>query len=372
MRSKCWELKCESAYDFVAEQSFELKTDGLAENFDLWNVLRPKGSDGFLYYYEPTRSLNDLEFDDPVEYNTFILKLLGFPYSTNSFRYDYNQHDCYVRCKKELGSNDSSSFCSYKCRRQDCSQIFFFSSYTQRYHAENLHYLWVGNHVLGLYSHPKYTFSLYTLQVLGLVTIFFDLMLLDIKGLLLHVISLIFSTKPKGRDPLERRKKGKISRRLQRWIRRIVPKIIYIGCFLHLVHRTTEFFKYLSSSERRIGRQDDIFMPYISLCFDKSKDVSDKIIPGVSLNVKSYSRLDSSLLFPAFEYSDDQFKCYVLKSRQEYLSNDRLSEDIFQIDIIQTTNNSISISMDHRRFSSSPEIAHTVTNYRLCKAFVIE
>lgn len=207
-----------------------------------------------------------LDSNQGHEMNMYILSLLPAPYTSNCHEYETTQIDCIESCMRISGfkrnenvTDEGRIKCSNECPKKDCKSILFFKSLTKRVQYSKTLVQWFSSLYVRFQSQPMFTFVYYTQQVIGLVTMFFELMILDIANpfvkLLLCVVRL-----------LKRIGKLKMSS-VKSYISKFITYVMWIGCLSHIIYSFISYMEYETTSETEYGKLREISVPSVAICY---------------------------------------------------------------------------------------------------------
>lgn len=166
-----------------------------------------------------------------------------------------------------------------QCLKADCRRLIFFASSAHRpTQFRNGEALFFSKIVIKLESSAKYTFILFTQQITGLITMFFELMILDVRKpiltLMRRISRLILSVKSLG----NKRKilKSNVSILILN-VSLMIRSCVILLCLLHIIASTRQYMNYNMSSETWIGSFGNFANPTLLFCDEKQMNFNRTI-----------------------------------------------------------------------------------------------
>lgn len=228
----------------------------------------------FQIYYETEfmKRLNGTSVEDMViqdfnentltgKYIMYSITLLESPYDTNCFNYNGSKHDCMNECKNINSNSDYSDLCSEKCGKSVCNILLFRQSIiAQRYFDGKKRYVTVSfsEDMISLTSNPAFTPILFWQQIVGLVTMFFDLAILDILTPITIVSSYCYVA-------IKIKKIKKVLKSIKKNSYTLLDIFIFSLFLYHMHYYVDYYMRYETTSETYIGKINDNTIPNIRI-----------------------------------------------------------------------------------------------------------
>ena len=199
--------------------------------------------------------------------NILSINLLQYPFDTDCKRYEKSQFYCYIRCVSKNFVSISTLMavknkCGDKCNKSDCSKIRLVT-FQRKWYAMQVIF---GTRYISVNASPLFPFTLLIQQLIGLITIFFDVTILDLKIPLYRVLTAILKLKSVGNKKIKKKAERRRRRFKRKLIRAIVLGLIIVGCLFHVSWSTSDYMQYRSYSETYIGKSSTQYLPYMGVC----------------------------------------------------------------------------------------------------------
>ena len=217
----------------------------------------------------------------------FILNLLPGPFETDCHDYDISQSFCYQSCVGKVqdgagmtgDSADLLDSCSISCSKDDCLRVAFHQRVGMlpdvgiEHPIHGVKQSSFGGNSISITSTAMFPLSLFIQQSLGLITMFFEVMVLDFLTPAYMMICYILRIRRTDKRHLGKRKR-KMWGRIRRRLRNSFLLSIASGCCAHVILHINHFMQYRTSTEAYIGEAMIQRVPIIGVCFPHNKPMN--------------------------------------------------------------------------------------------------
>ena len=130
-------------------------------------------------------------YENYILRNLFIVSFLKLPYETDCMEYEISQDSCLADCEKGMNTVmklfERKIECSKKCNKKDCHQLITYANQgvqdlqsfqNLKEWNERIEFTVFGENI-SIQSSPMFPISLFIQQVIGLITMFFEIAVID-------------------------------------------------------------------------------------------------------------------------------------------------------------------------------------------------
>ena len=264
---KCWLMEYNQS-DMIIEETFVI-----SPTFDLFEsgaLIRRDFPNRIQTITEPFTT-----FADRWSYYTIVdfmlIDLMKPPYDTDCYDYYISQADCKTEClnliykSNRLDTKEINS-CIVECKKKDCLLIYNSlrrGSYDMESSLNDDQMIFVyGDENMLLKTNPMFPPSLFIQQVVGLITMFFELCALDVADKLRVALNKLIRMGKCMRKSFQRK--------LRYCLRSALKVIIVTFCYAHIVFSILDYMKYKTSNEAFFGSSNKIPNVNVMVCITNS------------------------------------------------------------------------------------------------------
>lgn len=191
------------------------------------------------------------------------LQLLSSPYDTDCVGYSISRSYCFLICQRDLRnitpSDQIKDQCFERCKKHDCTQIFFDFIFSKKNDYHQLSAVISKNKLL-IETQPSSALPLYIQQTIGLITMFSEISMLDFQKPIFKIIWWFVR--------LMRRKMMWMRKFRRHWIKKIIFFTIIVGCLSHFAFSIGDYLRYRTSTEANIVDPMKRYVPNLGICLN--------------------------------------------------------------------------------------------------------
>lgn len=269
-------------YDILIEEHYlvQYKT-GFQESIGIMKRLKGSYVDNSNVIY-PFASIGV-----PSKIVMYSINLLSWPYDTHCLNYEISQMFCYESCGKSIIQKFEK--CRNKCINPTCESLSFHETLIAEEQNNSVYF---SKDILTLSSSPELNYSILIQQLIGLVALFFDFAIIDIKSPISNMIKYINKL-------IKTVYIRKYIRKVRKNIKRLVCMIIVIGSLFHVYASMTIYFQFYTVSETYIGPIFDYSTPNIRVFSRMSESLNVTVkVYGVDIDPLYPTNLKCQLYIP--------------------------------------------------------------------------
>lgn len=240
-----------------------------------------------------------------------VIKQLSFPYKTNCKHYNIYQHYCFTQCS--LGTYDDTSTirkCLKKCIEGDCFKLEYRARLGSIGSKEGMRRCF-GSDYLSIITYPFLPLSLFIQQIVGLVTMFFEISISDVADYTLRKLTQLIANVLNCF--IKCRKRCFI-------LPSIIRILLYFCCMTHIIYSTHIYLQYQTSTESFLGSPMTDYIPTFGICFDMENQLNATTkfddIKNHNSNFKEIANISSSGVqlydYKAYKYYMNRKQCFAL------------------------------------------------------------
>lgn len=237
--------------ELVTDEYFVLEKN--SNKIGLWKRFKDRPASGSTVFLH--RFLSDALTEEVAVY---AVTLSPSPYDTNCQNYNVTQAFCFESCSK-FTNVTSITACRVQCIKPDCRTLSFRSRYITLPPPNNMHGLAVSKDMWVLVSVPAFTSISLIQQIVGLVTMFFDLAIIDILTPIMSMALFCYKS-------IRRKLIRKMARSLKVPGRILLKVSIISGLLYHIYLSIYHYAAYETATEARIESVGERLIPNLFIC----------------------------------------------------------------------------------------------------------
>lgn len=241
--------------------------------------------------------------------SVYEIRLLLAPYDTDCLFYNTSQKQCSFKCSRSANQSiESKSACSNQCIKPGCLTLKLIEEKRSLWPSNGLIAATFSKDVLIMNSGSSLTMISFVQQVLGLVTLFFDIAIVDIIVPLIVIAKYIMKL-------IRSKCVQRLLKNAEKHLNRLLKSIILCGLLFHQYAYIVNYMKYNTSSETLIGLNSDMTVPYLRICSNgKSMNTTVEVeILGSSRLIYLTDNQSCYDIIP--DYLNKTFKVYMIALR---------------------------------------------------------